>query len=311
VLADGQKISKKLKNYTDPMNLMDSLSADAFRLFVLNSPLVNGEDANLADKDVENVERKLAMFSNTYDFFVMYASVDGWDSDSVYKDGKLVAPNSENILDKWIVSRLQSLIKEVTEGMEKYQLNEATRGIIPFLDDLSNWYVRRGRKRFWKSENDGDKTSAYHTLYYVLVQFAKVLAPFSPFISEDIYRKLTGEESVHLVDFPVYEPSLVHSKLEEEMASVRKSIQEGLAQRARAGIKVRQPLKSATVPQLSEELKEVVKEELNVKEVKFGEEVSLDFEICQTMKDQYIFFHYLRVLLLSIYLIQRDPNQNL
>lgn len=266
--ADGFKLSKKLKNYTEPTELMDKFSADAERLHFVSAPLMNGEDARLSDSDVETVERKLNMFSNTYDFFTMYASVDGWDSEVTYKNGELLSPNSKNILDKWIVSRLQSLIKEVQSGMEEYKLNEATRGIVPFLDDLSNWYVRRSRRRFWKSENDGDKSSAYHTLYYVLVQFAKVLAPFSPFISEDIYRKLTGEESVHLADFPVYDPELVVTSLEEEMASVRKSIQEGLAQRARAGIKVRQPLSKVYVTEIpSKELEEVLKEELNVKSI--------------------------------------------
>lgn len=294
--ADGFKLSKKLKNYTEPTELMDKFSADAERLHLLTAPLMNGEDARLADSDVETIERKLAMFSNTYDFFTMYASVDGWDSDEAYMDGQLLAPTSENILDKWIVSRLQTLIKEVTDGMEKYQLNEATRGIIPFLDDLSNWYVRRSRRRFWKSENDGDKSSAYHTLYYVLVQFAKVLAPFSPFISEDVYRKLTGEESVHLVDFPTYDSQLVLTKLEEEMASARKSIQEGLAQRARAGVKVRQPLSSASVPELSNELVEVLKEELNVKDIKFSDEISLDFEITPELKQEGLMREVVRVV---------------
>ena len=295
--ADGQKISKKLKNYTDPMTLLDNLSADAFRLFTLSSPLVNGEDANLADKDIETVERKLAMFSNTYDFFTMYASVDGWDSDSAYKDGELLAPDSENILDKWIVSRLQSLVKEVVDGMEEYQLNEATRGVIPFLDDLSNWYVRRSRRRFWKSENDGDKSAAYHTLYYVLVEFAKILAPFSPFISEDIYRKLTGEESVHLKDFPLHRPSLVNEKLEAEMREVRESVREGLAQRARAGIKVRQPLAKVYLENLpSGEMVEVVKEELNVKEVCLGGELSLDLELTPELKKEGLMREVVRVI---------------
>jgi isoleucyl-tRNA synthetase len=295
--ADGQKISKKLKNYTDPMTLLDNLSADAFRLFTLSSPLVNGEDANLADKDIETVERKLAMFSNTYDFFTMYASVDGWDSDSAYKDGELLAPDSENILDKWIVSRLQSLVKEVSDGMEEYQLNEATRGIIPFLDDLSNWYVRRSRRRFWKSENDGDKSAAYHTLYYVLVEFAKILAPFSPFISEDIYRKLTGEESVHLKDFPLHQPSLVNEKLEKEMKEVRESVREGLAQRARAGIKVRQPLTKVYLENIpSKEMIEVVKEELNVKEVGLGDELSLDLELTPELKKEGLMREVVRVI---------------
>lgn len=278
---DGRKMSKHWGNYTEPTDLYDSISADAWRLFLLSSPFTNGEDAALVDSDVLNVERKLAMFSNTYDFFVMYASVDGWDSEVAYKDGNLLAPVPENILDKWIVSRLQGLIKEVSDGMEEYQLNDATRGIIPFLDDLSNWYVRRGRKRFWKSENDGDKDYAYHTLYYVLVQFAKVLAPFSPFISEDIYRKLTGQESVHLVDFPVYEVSLVDEKLEEAMHATRSAIKDGLSERASSGIKVRQPLTHVTIcnrpdsmrrEELQPKLEEIIMEELNVKEVSYRDD---------------------------------------
>ncbi len=295
--ADGLKLSKKLKNYTEPTELMDKFSADAERLYFLNSPLMNSEDGRLTDKDVENVERKLNMFSNTYDFFTMYASVDGWDSDEAYKNGELQAPSSENILDKWIVSRLQSLIKEVTDGMEEYKLNEATRGIIPFLDDLSNWYVRRSRRRFWKSENDGDKSAAYHTLYYVLVEFAKILGPFSPFISEDIYRKLTGEESVHLKDFPLHRPSLVNEKLEAEMKEVRESVREGLAQRARAGIKVRQPLAKVYLENLpSREMVEVVKEELNVKEVCLGGELSLDLELTPELKKEGLMREVVRVI---------------
>lgn len=282
--TDGQKLSKKLNNYTEPTELMDMLSADAERLHFLTSPLVNGEDASLTNKEVEVVERKLAMFSNTLDFFVMYASVDGWDSKVAWDNEELVLPKSKNILDLWIVSKLQTLIKEVQTGADTYRLHEATRGIIPFLDDLSNWYVRRSRKRFWKSENDDDKNHAYHTLYYVLVQFSKVLAPFSPFMSEDIFRKLTSNESVHLEFFPQHEPSLVHSELEEQMASVRESVREGLAERARAGVKVRQPLSSASIPKVSKELAEIAAEELNVQKVNFGDEVKLDLDITPALK---------------------------
>jgi isoleucyl-tRNA synthetase len=297
---DGRKMSKHWGNYTDPTQLYDDISADAWRMSLLISPFTNGEDAVFTDDSVSIVERKLNMFSNTYDFFMMYATVDGWDSDSAYKkgeDGELLAPDSENILDKWIVSRLQSLVKEVSDGMEEYQLNEATRGIIPFLDDLSNWYVRRSRRRFWKSENDGDKSAAYHTLYYVLVEFAKILAPFSPFISEDIYRKLTGEESVHLKDFPLHQPSLVNEKLEKEMKEVRESVREGLAQRARAGIKVRQPLTKVYLENIpSKEMIEVVKEELNVKEVGLGDELSLDLELTPELKKEGLMREVVRVI---------------
>lgn len=277
--ADGAKISKKLKNYTDPRTLIEKTSADAMRMHFLNSPLVNGEDTNFADKDVETVERKLNMLYNTYDFFTMYASVDDYDAEY----GKV--PSSENPLDRWILSKLQGVTKAANEGMEAFKLNDATRPMIVFLDDLSNWFVRRSRKRFWKSENDGDKMAAYDTLYFVLVEFSKLLAPFTPFMAEDLFRKLTGKESVHLEDYPTYNPELVHSKLEEEMDSVRSYITEGLSLRAKAQVKVRQPLASVSLPICPEYLVDVVKEELNVKEIKIGGNgVSLDFDITPELK---------------------------
>ena len=135
-----------------------------------------------------------------------YVAIDQWQP-------KTDAKRSENLLDRWLLSELQLLIKEVNEAMESYELNRATRAFGPFVDNLSNWYIRRSRKRFWKSEDDGDKESAYQTLYDVLVTLAKLMAPFTPFISEEIYRGLTGKESVHLVDYPAANESLVDEKL--------------------------------------------------------------------------------------------------
>lgn len=275
--ADGKKISKKLKNYTDPLELMNKVSADAFRYSLMTSPVVLGEDVNLDDKDVINAERKLSMFYNVLDFFLMYAEVDGWKA-------KTGVPKPEHPLDRWILSKLQGLIKDVTENMDAYDLMRSSRPIVEFLDGLSNWYIRRSRKRFWKSENDSDKEQAYHTLYYVLVELAKVIAPFTPFMAEDIYKQLTGGESVHLQSFPDYRAELSEADLEKEMDSVRAAITEGLSLRAKAQLKVRQPLQSVTVPKVSEAYSDIITEELNVKEVKWGKEVAIDTKLTPELK---------------------------
>jgi isoleucyl-tRNA synthetase len=266
--ADGRKISKKLGNYTDPMVLMNQTSADAFRMFFLTSPVVLGEDVNLDDKDVVGMERKLAMIYNVLDFFLMYAEVDEWQVDPS-------VPNPENILDKWILSKLQQLIKDVSENMDEYNIMHASRPILEFVDGLSNWFVRRSRKRFWKSENDNDKTQAYHTLYYVLTQLSKIIAPFTPFMAEDIYRQLTAsDKSVHLEAFPQHNSELVEQELEQEMRFIRAVITEGLAKRAQAKIKVRQPLSQISLPKgykAMPELLEIAKEELNIKDITYHE----------------------------------------
>jgi len=279
--SDGKKMSKKLQNYTDPIELMDQFSAGSFRLLMLNSPLTHGEDFNLSDKDVGVIARKLAMIWNMYDFFTLYADVDGWEW-----NGKMSDPSADltNILDKWVVSRLHETIKEVQDYMDKYDLSDATRPLLDFVDDASNWYVRRSRKRFWKSENDGDKDDAYRTLHYVLVQTAKVFAPFTPFLAEELFTQLTDKESVHLEDWSEF--GHIDELLVQQMVTTRESITAGLALRAQGQLKVRQPLASATVPELPEEMAEIVKEELNVKELKFGKDVSIDTELTKELKQE-------------------------
>jgi len=284
---DGKKMSKKLNNYTDPMELMNQAGADAFRFFFLTSPVVLGEDINLSDRDVLAVGRKLSMLYNVLDFFLMYAEVDEWKADNSM-------PKPTNILDQWILSKLQGLVDEVTKNMDEYNLMHASRPIYEFIDGLSNWYVRRSRKRFWKSENDDDKNQAYHTLYHVLVEMTKIIAPFTPFMSEDIYTKLTESKvSVHLQDFPIVNKDLVFSNLEKEMDTVRSLVTEGLRMRAEAQIKVRQPLAVATVGSpvaLNNQLKDVMSEELNVKKVvvKDAQEqhIELDINITQELKNE-------------------------
>jgi isoleucyl-tRNA synthetase len=268
---DGRKMSKSFGNFTDPNELMDKYSADALRFLLLSSPVLNGEDFSLQDKDVGDVARKLSMIWNMYDFFTLYAEVDGWEW-----DGQLIDPTPElsNPLDQWIVSRVHQLSEEVDGHMQRYDLPNALKPILPFVDDASNWYVRRSRRRFWKSQSDADKAAAYRTLHYVLVQLSMVLAPFTPFLAEELYRKLTGGESVHLLDWP--EAGHVNQRVVQEMARLREAITVGLAQRATGGIKVRQPLGQAKVWNIFdngqpadsyEPYLEILREELNVKAV--------------------------------------------
>jgi isoleucyl-tRNA synthetase len=200
-----------------------------------------------------------------YDFFTLYASVDGWEW-----DGKLEDPYQElqHPLDQWIVSRVHQLTAEVTEHMDKYDLPNALKGVLPFIDDASNWYIRRSRKRFWKSTNDKDKELAYKTLHYVLVRLSLILAPFTPFMAEELYRDLTGGESVHLCDWPP--AGQTNGIILNEMSVIRDMITQGLAERAEAGVRVRQPLQSVTVfteLDIKPELTEIIAEELNVKQV--------------------------------------------
>ena len=270
--ADGKKMSKKLKNYTDPMELMNKTSADSFRFLMLSSPLTNGENFALADKDVMDVARKLGMIWNMYDFFTMYAEVDGWEFNGDISDP---LHDLTNPLDIWIVSRLHQLITEVERGLNNYNLQDATKPILPFLDDASNWYVRRSRRRFWKSEDDGDKNDAYRTLHYVLVRLSYMLAPFTPFLAEELYHNLTGDnESIHLKDWlPAGE---IDNSMLRDMNALRTAVNDGLSKRASEGIKVRQPLASVklvnTISQdapaeVAQFLIDIAKDELNVKSV--------------------------------------------
>ena len=270
--ADGKKMSKKLKNYTDPMELMNKTSADSFRFLMLSSPLTNGENFALADKDVMDVARKLGMIWNMYDFFTMYAEVDGWEFNGDISDP---LHDLTNPLDIWIVSRLHQLIIEVERGLNNYNLQDATKPILPFLDDASNWYVRRSRRRFWKSEDDGDKNDAYRTLHYVLVRLSYMLAPFTPFLAEELYHNLTGDnESIHLKDW--LPAGKIDNSMLRDMNALRTAVNDGLSKRASEGIKVRQPLASVklintisqdTPAEVAQFLIDIAKDELNVKSV--------------------------------------------
>ena len=290
---DGRKMSKSLGNYTDPTELMDKYSADALRFLMLSSPVLAGEDFALIDKDVSDVARKLSMIWNVYDFFTMYASVDGFDSKQAIAVSKL-----ENPLDIWLVSRVYELRNEITKGMEAYNIPSALSDVLLFIDDLSNWFVRRSRRRFWKSEDDTDKNAAYSTLYFILVYLAKILAPFTPFLAEELYQKMTGEEfdssvteSVHLLNWP--EAGEINQKVLEKMARTREIITEGLALRMNKSeteeqIKVRQPLAEYIYEgePLDEYYEQIIADEVNVKMVRAGEKAYLDKHLTEELLEE-------------------------
>ena len=262
---DGRKMSKSYGNYTDPNELMDKFSADSLRFLLLSSPLLNGEDFALQDKEVGDVARKLSMIWNMYDFFTMYAEVDGWEYNGELKDPLATCANP---LDIWVISRVHQLVDSVETHMDVYDIPNALEPILPFLDDASNWFVRRSRRRFWKSEDDDDKQMAYATLHYVLVRLAYVLAPFTPFLAEELYYQLTGDkESIHLKDW--LPAGTINKLVMNDMELVRSFVNQGLGMRAKAGIKVRQPLASVTVPALGQyvDYEPILQDELNVKKV--------------------------------------------
>ena len=281
---DGRKMSKSLGNYTDPNLLMDQYSADSLRFLMLSSPVLAGEDFSLIDKDVSDVARKLSMIWNVYDFFTMYAEVDGFDSEQAMAVSEFVNP-----LDIWLVSRVHQVRNQITEGMEAYNIPASLSSVLEFIDDMSNWFVRRSRRRFWKSEDDQDKLEAYSTLYYALIYLAKILAPFTPFLAEELYQKMTGAgvvnseipESVHLLDWP--EAGVIDEAVLTQMAKTREIITAGLAERMKkteteAQIKVRQPLAKLVYAgeKLDDFYEQIIMEEVNVKSVEYGEALALD-----------------------------------
>lgn len=273
--ADGKKMSKRLQNYTDPGILMDKYGADAMRFYLMNSPAVQAEDMRFSDEGVEEVVKKVILpLWNTYSFFTTYANIDNFEPASSY--------TRNNPLDKWIISELNMLTGEMRKSLDNYKLNEAAKPIVSFMDNLTNWYIRRSRKRFWAEGMTPDKFEAYNTLYEVLVTVSKIIAPYMPFVSEYIYKNLTGNESVHLEMYPEKNDSLVDENLSKDMAFTQSLITLGLSARANEKIRVRQPLSYIKIPHaVSEYYQDILKEELNVKEVKIFEESELPKEVCK------------------------------
>ncbi len=276
VLAeDGRKMSKRLKNYPDPTEVMDSYGADALRLCLLSSPVVRAEDLRFSEGAVREVMRTVIIpLWNAYSFFVTYARVDDW------RPGVgIAAPPAcpGHVLDRWILSRLEATTAEIRESMDGYDLQRAALRFTGLIEDLTNWYIRRSRRRFWKSSNDADKDQAYRTLHYVLTTFAQLAAPFIPFATEAIYRNLRTEEmpeSVHLCDYPEANGAHLDERLNLRMARTMTAVSLGRFLRTRARQRVRQPLPAALLVSAADAVRDdllamadVIAEELNVKEV--------------------------------------------
>ncbi len=305
VLAeDGKKMSKKLKNYPDPNEVLERQGADALRYYLLTSPVMQAENLSFSEKGVAECLRKVNMLLwNVYKFYETYAENSPLErGGAVIGDGVCEA-GQKNVLDKWIVARLNQLVSEVSGGMNKYDLPKATRPIAAFIDDFSTWYLRRSRDRF--KEEGEDKNNALATTKFVLIELSKVMAPFTPFIAEQIWQKVTGnnlanvEKSVHLEKWPdnsplergVAEGRGVSSDSEEgdvvaEMATVRKIVELGLSKRDEVGIKVRQPLSELRITnyELRNEYVDLIKDELNVKNISCNDgEGELSVELDTTM----------------------------
>jgi isoleucyl-tRNA synthetase len=280
VLAeDGHKMSKRLKNYPDPEVVIDKFGSDAIRLYLLNSPVVRAEDVNFSEAGVEGILKQVLLpLWNSYSFLATYADIYEWipTADSFDR------PKAD--IDRWILSKLQKLTEEVETSADRYQLDLALQPILAFIDDLTNWYIRRSRSRFWCEENTEDRRQAFETLYTVILAVSKLAAPFMPFMTEAIYQELKregGEESIHLTNFPKVDEYLRDIELEEEMQNTQAVVNAGHALRKEHMLKVRQPLKRAhiitsdkTVLEGLQRHKHLICEELNVKEILFHEDES-------------------------------------
>ena len=289
--ANGKKMSKSLGNIVEPFTTIEKYGADSVRFYLMNIGPV-WTPIKFDHKALDEVVSKFYnTLKNTYTFFELYANTDNVDPrtyDVKYEE--------LDEIDKWLLSKYNTLVKNVTDSYEEYDLNKVVKFLITFLnDDLSNWYIRRNRRRFWGSELDTSKKAVYKTTYDVLIGFLKLVAPITPFITDDIYTKLTNEESIHLSDFPSYDETKVNEKIETRMDLVRDLISLGRNAREEAKIKVRQPISKAILDgkneKLISDLVDLIKEELNVKEVVFEKdltkfmtlEIKPNFKVCGKM----------------------------
>jgi len=274
--SDGRKMSKSLRNYTDPEEAIGKFGADAIRLFLMHSTVVKADDLRYSDDGVREVLKSILIpLWNSYSFFVTYANIDEIVSTGREFENSL----PQNPLDRWILSVTQSLVKNVSAALDDYDLSGAIDPIVDFIEQLNNWYIRRSRRRFWKSENDADKREAYESLYIALKTFAQVSAPFIPFVTENIWQNLKTSEdapSVHLCNYPRYNEAWHDEELEFKMATVQKAVSMGRSLRNQFNIKNRQPLSSVALvtrnadeKKVLAEMEDSVREELNVKRVVF------------------------------------------
>jgi isoleucyl-tRNA synthetase len=274
--SDGKKMSKSLRNYTDPVKVIDEFGADALRLFLMRSPVTRADDLCYSDEGVKDVVKSIILpLWSAYGFFITYANIDGIEPTE--------APmNAAHPMDRWILSVCETMVMNVSAGFEAYDMQKSIDPMVEFIDALNNWYIRRSRRRFWRSENDSDKIEAYATLYRVLKRLALCLAPVAPFITETIWKNLRrGDDpiSVHLAPFPEYDDRYRDEALEWKMAAIRKAVSMGRALRYQHNLKIRQPLASVQLVTRDPreravllEMEDIIREELNVKEVIFRDD---------------------------------------
>ena len=272
--SDGTKMSKRLRNYPDPMEVVRKYGADAIRLYMMHSGAVRAEDLRFMENGVELILRQILLpFWNAYSFFITYARIYNWKPSEEY-------PKPDELIDRWLLSISNKLIKDVSEGMDDYDLSHAVEPFVAFVDQLTNWYIRRNRRRFWSDEATQNREQAFATLYQVLMNLTKISAPFVPFISDAIYLNLRSESmppSVHLCDFPEYHTESRDLPLEEAMEAVQRTVSLGHALRKENKIKVRQPLPGVRIASADEKIlhflkdqQHLVADELNVKHVDFS-----------------------------------------
>ncbi|RZV48847.1 MAG: isoleucine--tRNA ligase [Acidimicrobiales bacterium] len=268
---DGQKLSKKLRNYTEPSEIFDKQGADALRWYFMNSNIVRGGDARISDHGIAEVTRQVLLpMWNAYSFFTLYANIDGYQAE--------FRTDSTDELDRYILAKLREVIETTTERMEAYDLAGASEQIASFIDALNNWYIRRSRERFWGPDMTADKRASYDTLYTVLTTFLKLAAPFLPMITEEIYTNLTGEDSVHLTDWPDANQFAADHDLVASMDTVRQVVSAALRLREDEGLRVRLPLQSLTLAGPHNDgvaaLSHLISDEVNVKSVTFSDDLS-------------------------------------
>ena len=287
----GKKMSKSVGNIIDPEEEMSKFGADAVRFYMLNASPV-WTPLRFDEEGVKDVNSKiLGTLKNTYTFFEMYANTDNVDP----REFDVPYEKREEI-DKWLLSKYNKLVKNMTEAFDEYDLNKVTKYVFTFLnEDLSNWYIRRNRRRFWGSELNDSKKAVYKTTYEVLTGVCRLLAPIIPFITEELFIKLTGKESVHLEDYPVCDDNMINEAIEEKMDLVRDLISLGRNAREEVKIKVRQPISEIIIDgknkELIGDLTDLIKEELNVKNVVFENDLSKymnftikpNFKVCGKM----------------------------
>jgi isoleucyl-tRNA synthetase len=281
---DGKKLSKSSKNYTDPMELMKKFGTDAFRLYLYQTKAMLIGDLLFDDAGIQDSYQQFILpYWNACNFFISYANIDGFHA------SEAVRPNSDNLLDQWILAKLYDTEKTIRTSMDRYQVDEYVGPIASLLDGLTNWYIRRSRRRFWASEFTQDKKNAYETLYYVLVNVTKLLAPVAPIVSEKMYKLLTGELSVHLADWEEIPESYQNAELLGKIETVQSVIALARNIRNKNKVKNRQPLSLLRVASTDankvaviKEFEEILKEELNIKHIEIMSSVS---EIATMKKD--------------------------